>query len=459
MKLRNTVFIAIFATALISIISLLLVQQFKFSYAFNNYFHKNRIERIDKLHTRLTELYAKRQSWAFIDNQNHILPSDKHNKRAIDFNFMPGVALLDADNNILKGKYSPDMTLTDIYFNHERVGLLAVKDKNKVKAALDNRFIKQQIKTLFIATLFSLLTALIFAYFLSRKLTKPIFDIASVLTSLRKGDLTSRSQYKHSNELGRLAADLNVLANTLEQNQDTRQRWIADISHELRTPITIMLGELECLEDGLTSFDHAAVTSLKEEASALYKLVADLHQLTQADQGELRLEFQANNVSEIVNGCLQKYQPIFQQREISVDNKLPPILMAYLDKSRLQQVFINLFENCARYTDKLGNVMISAHQDNDSITLVIKNSAPKLSEESLSKLFDRLYRVDGSRNKVSGGSGLGLAICAAIIEAHNGKISVANSSSDCVIGNSLAISITLPVRSSSAFQTREFKHD
>ena len=387
MKLRNTVFIAIFATALISIISLLLFQQLKFTYAFNNYYDSEWVELL---------------------------------------------AVKDKD------KY---------------------KDKDEVKTRLYNRLTKQQANSLFIATLFSLFTALISAYFLSRKLTQPIFDIASVLTSLRKGDLTSRSQYQHRNELGALAADLNVLATTLEQNRDARQRWIADISHELRTPITIMLGELECLEDGLTPFDKAAVASFKEEAFALYKLVADLHQLTQADQGKLFIACQPSNISEIVNTCLQKYQAIFQEREISVNNKLPAILMADVDQSRLQQVFINLFENCARYTDQLGNVRVSASQDNECIRLVIKNSAPKMSEESLSKLFDRLYRVDSSRNKASGGSGLGLAICAAIIEAHGGKISAVNSSSDGVVGNYLAISITLPISSNSTFQVRELIND
>lgn len=387
MKLRNTVFIAIFATALISIISLLLFQQLKFTYAFNNYYDSEWVELL---------------------------------------------AVKDKD------KY---------------------KDKDEVKTRLYNRLTKQQANSLFIATLFSLFTALISAYFLSRKLTQPIFDIASVLTSLRKGDLTSRSQYQHRNELGALAADLNVLATTLEQNRDARQRWIADISHELRTPITIMLGELECLEDGLTPFDKAAVASFKEEAFALYKLVADLHQLTQADQGKLFIACQPSNISEIVNTCLQKYQAIFQEREISVNNKLPAILMADVDQSRLQQVFINLFENCARYTDQLGNVRVSASQDNECIRLVIKNSAPKMSEESLSKLFDRLYRVDSSRNKSSGGSGLGLAICAAIIEAHGGKISAVNSSSDGVVGNYLAISITLPISSNSTFQVRELIND
>lgn len=441
MKLRNSVFIAIFATALISIISLLLFQQVRFTYAFNEYISKSRTEQIEKLHVRLTEGYAEKGSWDFLADQRDILNSVQLNKLAVRLGFLNGVALLNANSSVLIGEYDPSMTLTPIYHKNEEVGFLAAKDNSDVKAALDNHFVKQQAKSLFVTTIFTLLIALLAAYFFSRKLTRPISEIAGVLNRLRKGELSVRSQYQHGNEIGRLSSDVNFLANTLAQNQNSRQRWIADISHELRTPLTIMLGELECLEDGLTPFDNDAVASLKEEVSGLNKLVVDLHQLTLADQGELRLECQPINISEMINICLQKYQPIFEGNEITVTNKLPPILVADVDKNRLQQVFINLLENCSRYTNKAGDVLISASQGNDFVTLVIENAAPEMSEKSLSKLFDRLYRVDESRNKFSGGSGLGLAICAAIVEAHSGKIKAAHSS----LGG-LAISMTLPVR-------------
>lgn len=442
MKLSNAVFIAIFATALISIISLLLFQQVRFTYAFNEYISKSRTERIEKLHVRLTEGYAENGNWDFLADQRDILNSVQLNKLAVRLGFLNGIALLNANSTVLIGEYDPSMALTPIYHKNEEVGFLAAKDNSDVKAALDNHFVKQQAKSLFVTTIFTLLIALLAAYFFSRKLTRPISEIAGVLNRLRKGDLSVRSQYQHGNELGRLSSDVNFLANTFEQNRDSRKSWIADISHELRTPITIMLGELECLEDGLTPFDNDAVASLKEEVSGLNKLVADLHQLTLADQGELRIECQPNNISEMVNSCLQKYLPIFKGHEITVTNKLPTFLMANVDKDRLQQVLTNLLENCARYTDKAGDVRISASQDNDFITLVIENTAPEMSEQSLSKLFDRLYRVDESRNKFSGGSGLGLAICAAIIEAHGGKISAAHSSL-----SGLAVSMILPVRS------------
>lgn len=443
MKLRNSVFIAIFATAFISIICLLVFQQIRFTYAFNEYISKSRTERIDKLYVRLTGRYAEAGSWQFLTENPDLQIPEQDSKWALRLDFPRGVALLKANSTVLIGEYEPNMTLSAIYHNNDKVGFLAAKDNSDVKAELDNHVVKQQAKSLFIITILTLLTALLSAYFFSRKLTKPISDIAGVLNRLRKGDLSVRSQYQHGNELGRLSSDVNFLANTLEQNQDSRQRWIADISHELRTPLTIMQGELECLEDGLTPFDNVAVSSLKKEVLGLNKLVADLHQLTLADQGELRLECQSNNLSEVINTCLHKYQSIFDRHEITVTKMLPPILMAEVDKNRLQQVFINLFENCARYTDKAGDVMISASQDNNLITLVIENTAPEMSEQSLSKLFDRLYRVDESRNKFSGGSGLGLAICAAIIEAHGGKISAAHS-----LLSGLAVSITLPVRSS-----------
>ncbi|ACA88220.1 ATP-binding protein [Shewanella woodyi] len=452
MKLRNSVFIAIFATALISTIFLLLLQQIRFSYAFNEYMSKSRTERIEKLHLRLTDGFAETGNWQFLTDQFDTANSDNNtadeqnlerlNKWLLWFDFPRGVAILDANNAELIGEFESNMQLTAIFHQNEEVGFLAVKDNSEVKAELDSHFVKQQIRSLIFITLLTLLTALLSAYFFSRKLTRPISDIANVLNNLRKGDFSTRSEYKHSNELGQLSSDVNYLANTLEQNRDSRQRWITDISHELRTPITIMMGELECLEDGLTPFDSKAVTSLKEEVSGLNKLVADLHQLTIAEQGELRLECQPNNISEMVQKCLQKYQPIFTERDITTTNQLPSSLIAHVDKTRLQQVLVNLFENCARYTDIAGDIRISASQDNQFVTLVIENTAPEISEESLPKLFDRLYRVDESRNKFSGGSGLGLAICTAIVEAHGGKIRATYSSL-----NGLAVSMTLPVSS------------
>lgn len=456
MKLRNSVFVAIFATALISTVILLLLQQLRFNYAFKEYISNSRTERIEKLHLRLTDRYAVTGNWQFLSaqlntDQSHGEPTDMQSlestiKRLFRLDFPHGVAVLDANNATLVGEFEQNMTLTAIYHQNQEVGFLAVKDNSEVKAELDSHFVKQQVRSLIIITLLTLLTALLSAYFFSRKLTKPISDIANILNNLRKGDLAARSEYKHGNELGQLSSDVNFLANTLEQNRDSRQRWIADISHELRTPITIMMGELECLEDGLTPFDSNAVASLKEEVSGLNKLVADLHQLTLADRGELRLECQPNDVSEMVQACLQKYQPIFAESGISITNQLPNTLIAEVDKTRLQQVLINLFENCARYTDKAGEVRISASQDNEFVTLVIENTAPEISEQSLPKLFDRLYRVDESRNKFSGGSGLGLAICAAIVEAHGGKISAARSLRKGGVSG-LAVSLTLPVSS------------
>jgi len=456
MKLRNSVFVAIFATALVSTIFLLLLQQVRFSYAFNEFISKNRTERIEKLHVRLTDRYTGTGNWQFLTDQFNTANSDddtadkqgveRLKKWMVIFDFPRGVALLDANNAPLIGEFESNMQLTAIYHQNKTVGFLAVKDNNAVKAELDSHVVKQQVRSLIFIILLTLLTAFLSAYFFSRRLTKPISDIANVLNNLRKGDLTARSDYKHGNELGQLSSDVNFLANTLEENRDSRQRWIADISHELRTPITIMRGELECLEDGLTPFDGKAVASLKEEVSGLNKLVDDLHQLTLADQGELRLECQPSDISEMVQACLQKYQPIFTERDITTANQLPSALTAEVDKTRLQQVLINLFENCARYTDKAGEVRISASQNNEFVILVIENTATEISEGPLPKLFDRLYRVDESRNKYSGGSGLGLAICAAIVEAHGGKISAARSSRKVGV-NGLAISLTLPVSS------------
>ena len=160
----------------------------------------------------------------------------------------------------------------------------------------------------------------------------------------------------------------------------------------------------------------------------------------------MRLDIETVDITKLMETCFEKYQPIFNKNTITTQS-LPSNLFVEGDTTRLQQVFVNLFENCARYTEKEGEVRLSANQDVRFVSLVVENTARDIPEKSLTRMFDRLYRVDKSRNKFSGGSGLGLAICAAIIDAHGGKIYAKRSSL-----NGLAITVSLPVNSVKGIQ-------
>lgn len=183
------------------------------------------------------------------------------------------------------------------------------------------------------------------------------------------------------------------------------------------------------------------MSSLKSEVGRLSYLIGDLHQLSQADSGAISFNFSFCDIASEIESAIAVARERFIEKKISIIVELKNIPLVYGDVFRLRQVVNNLIENTLRYTDAPGKFRISWYQIDDAVELVFEDSAPSVPELSLPKLFNRLYRVDPSRNRATGASGLGLSICQSIIKAHHGVI-VAEKSS---LGG-LAIRFSLPVK-------------
>jgi two-component system sensor histidine kinase BaeS len=276
-----------------------------------------------------------------------------------------------------------------------------------------------------------LISAMI-AFPLSSIMVRPIRDIVTGTRELTSGDYSSRIKIRTSDELGLLSQDFNTLALTLEHNRHARQQWIADISHELRTPLAVLRGELESLQDGIRPLTPEAMDSLHHEVVHLNALVNDLHELSLSDMGALVYEKRSLDIGNLLEHNLDLYEAGLEKEDISVSLTQFPLLPGrhiYLtcDEKRLSQLFSNLLQNTCRYTEKGGSLEIEVHEQNSNIQITFSDSGPGVKDEDLPKLFDRLYRVENSRNREKGGSGLGLAICKNIVEAHEGTISSAHS--------------------------------
>jgi two-component system sensor histidine kinase BaeS len=248
-------------------------------------------------------------------------------------------------------------------------------------------------------------------------------------------------QLQRNDELGQLARDINELASTLAHNDTVRKRWLADTSHELRTPISILKGELEAMLDGVRPVNKAGIQSLHHETLQLQKLVEDLHELNNADIGGLRYYKQSVDLVALLEEQLQRHRPVFDNAGLQLQlSNHPKILNAWVDSSRLHQLLDNLLNNSLKYTTCPGKVQIKLQQQGNNALLVISDSAPGVPDAALDKLFEHLYRVDNSRNRLTGGSGLGLAICRRIVEGHHGTITASHSE----LGG-ITITITLPL--------------
>ncbi|OPY11429.1 MAG: Signal transduction histidine-protein kinase BaeS [Syntrophus sp. PtaB.Bin001] len=261
---------------------------------------------------------------------------------------------------------------------------------------------------------------------LARRLVKPIKEMAAATHEIASGRYATRISSTSSDELGQLARDFNAMALILEKNEKERRQWIADISHELRTPVAVLQGEIEALLDGIRPVTPETISSLHAETLRLTHLVEDLYQLSLSDLGALTYRKENLDVLDVLRSSVQSYRAEFEKKHIALSLSIPEEAEAIVsaDRGRLDQLFLNLLENSLKYTEIGGKLNVGAQFGNGALTIEFQDSEPGVCAEDRERLFERFYRVEGSRNRGSGGAGLGLAICKKIVDAHEGGISV-----------------------------------
>tara|TARA_R110001583_G_scaffold103271_1_gene250427 strand:+ start:1 stop:1482 length:1482 start_codon:yes stop_codon:yes gene_type:complete len=355
-------------------------------------------------------------------------------------------ALLDNDENIIAGRYIDDLeyTKTKIMINEVIVGYFAVSKRNQLTQGYEVDFIEQQQYYLWIIALFAMILVALVTLPLARHLVEPIKLITLGMHKLTQGDYQQSIDLKRQDELGELSRDYNELALTLAENDTARKRWLANISHELRTPVAILRGELEAMLDEVRPLTKNNVASANDEVKHLQRLIDDLNLLTSADIGGMRYRKQHEELISLMQGELDKYRSYLADAgiKLSFDTHGQDIAI-YGDKTRLCQLFENIINNCIKYSSaSLLNISLIVENINSNPTALIKfeDNGVGVDDVHLAHLFEHLYRVEDSRNRKTGGSGLGLSICRHIVLAHQGDITAEQSS----LGG-LAIMIKLPL--------------
>jgi two-component system sensor histidine kinase BaeS len=330
----------------------------------------------------------------------------------------------------------------DLVVDGQRIGLLFLPARPGPLGMVERQFSERRQRLLNFSAILTLTLAAIVALILSRHLLAPVQKLAGATRKLRGGDYKVRVATTGTDELGALAEDFNELASTLEENQRARRRWVADISHELRTPVAVLRAQVDALEDGLQPMDEKAVGALSGEIDRIARLVDDLGTLAQSDSGTLSYEKERVSLRDVLQTPLDMAAPRLRDAGLTLERDLTQIecVTVLADRDRMHQVIANLLDNSIAYTGSGGIVRVSATATTDTATIVFEDLAPGVEPADLPRLFDRLYRVEASRNRRTGGSGLGLSICASIVRAQGGEISAANAD----IGG-LAVSISMPL--------------
>ncbi len=287
----------------------------------------------------------------------------------------------------------------------------------------------------------AILIALLLTFVLSRRITSPIRVLARAARRLGRGDLSQRVQFQGKGEVAALAQAFDAMAADLEHAEQLRRNMVADVAHELRTPLSNIQGYLEAIRDRVIKPNAATIRSLNEEAALLSRLVNELQELSLAEAGELKLVYQAEDVTKLVKQAVTPWQPKVAAKEISLSLDLPDNLPPVnIDWQRVNQVLHNLLENALAHTRKGGTINVAAAKQGDWVEISVSDTGEGIPAEDLPNIFERFYRVDKSRARVTGGSGLGLTIAKRLVEAHGGKITVQSK-----LGKGSRFSFTLPI--------------
>jgi len=361
-------------------------------------------------------------------------------------------ALLDSKETLIAGSYPLTLTYTKtpIELDNQVIGFVAISKRNELTQGYEVDFIEQQQNYLWLIALIVMLLVALLTLPLARHIVEPIKLITRGMHKLTRGDYLQSIDLKRKDELSELSRDFNELALTLAKNDSARKRWLANISHELRTPVAILRGELEAMLDKVTPLTLTNIASAHDEVKHLQRLIDDLNQLTSADIGGMGYRKHAEELVSLIQNEAGKYRSYLADAGITLllDFSAEEANI-YADKTRLYQLFENIINNCIKYSGA-NELKVSLTVDNadeqrpqsnkGTVTLTIEDNGIGVDEAHLAHLFEYLYRVEDSRNRETGGFGLGLSICQHIVIAHQGKISAVASS----LGG-LALIITLPL--------------
>jgi signal transduction histidine kinase len=356
-----------------------------------------------------------------------------------------GIVVADSEGDLLGKSYDPDSPgrLISPPWEEGVIGTLYISPELPLEADIASPYVLYMaIGRFFLwGGLVAVAIALLITFVLSRRILAPVKALTSVAKRLGRGDFSQRVQVKDRSELGELAKAFNAMASDLEHTEKLRRNMVADVAHELRTPLSNVRGYLEAIRDGVIKSDANTIRSLTEEAMLLSRLVDDLQDLALAEAGELKLMCQPEDIAALINQIVAtvRSQAATKGVSLSIDlpAELPPVK---IDSNRISQVLRNLLDNAVAHTPRGGTITVTARQQDKWVEVGVDDTGEGIPAEDLPNIFERFYRVDKSRTRATGGSGLGLTIARRLVEVHGGRIEVQSE-----LGKGSCFTFTLPV--------------
>lgn len=407
----------------------------------------------------LTEYYRINESWAGVEvvfQRNRFTGSQFDWRRV-------SVALIDRNDQIVYGqgefrtgdalpsrRANPTLRLE---LDGKTIGYLMLRSKLspadfRTPGSPEDLLLQRLGSIIVYSTLGAVFLALLLGAILARSLTKPIRELTAATSAVAAGKLGAQVPVRSRDELGRLADSFNRMSSDLAHANDLRRQMTADVAHDLRTPLSLLLGYTEALNDGKLRGNSTTYAVMHDAAQQLQSLVNDLNTLAQADAGELPLARRPVDPRALLERTALAFMSPAETKGVALTiaaaEDLPEILV---DPERMTQVLTNLVANALRYTPAGGSVTLAAEAETradgagaENVLLRVRDTGAGIAPEHLPYIFDRFYRGDRSRQTQTGEAGLGLAIARSIVESHGGTIGVTS-----VEGQGSTFTIHIPV--------------
>ena len=443
--------LAFLAISMLSVMLIVLSARWLTEREFRSYlFTQNR----NGIITSLADYYGKNGNWVGVDG-SLLVPENAPPARA-PVGAGRFFSLVDTSNHVViaglgdkVGDLLPPSDIQNgisIKVNGKVVGILITRQPTVNVNPAETDFLNHVRQVYLFSAIGVIAVGLLLAFLLSRTLTRPIRELTAATHAVSAGQLKQAVPVRSRDELGELAASFNQMNAALVRSTELRRQMTADIAHELRTPVSVIMGHAEAVHDGVMAPSLESFEIIRDEVERLDGLIEDLRTLSRADAGELPIEFQMVSFPKLLEKVqtMLKHQAVAKNIaiDLQVGSDLPEISA---DPARMIQVVSNLVDNALLYTPEDGHIVLSAQRVAEDLEIRVQDSGPGIAEDELERVFERFYRSDPSRQRNAGGSGLGLAIAKSIVEKHNGRIWAESKP-----GEGATIVIHLPITPASA---------
>jgi len=300
--------------------------------------------------------------------------------------------------------------------------------------------------TLF-ALVIGLVIAVLLAYMTSRTIANPLQALAVAASAFALGDMDHKAPVRGPQEVREVAESFNKMSADVLATQQAQQDFMANVSHDLKTPLTSIQGYSQAIIDGTAKDPAKAAAIISDEAARLNRMVIDLTDLARIQAGQLPMHMTRLEISQIIRTVSQKLAVVARGKDVNLRLNVHPLPLLTADGDRLVQAFNNLIGNAIKYTPSGGNVYVTARENNDGIIFVVRDTGIGIPKKDLPRIFERFYQVDKARGP-SRGTGLGLAITNEIVQAHHGEIDIQS-----VEGVGTTFSVWLPFEQPAARTT------